>query len=292
MGGTGKKGLILVTGGAGFIGSHLAERLAKDGYRVVSLDDYSTGSTENHVAGVEYREGHTKDIEALVPETPDVVFHLGEYPRVEQSFADIERVLSSNVIGTSAVVEFCRKRNVKLVYAGSSTKFADGGIGRDQSPYAWTKATNTERVRNYGEWFGMPYAIAYFYNVYGPRERGDAGSGTLIGIFKERFEAGKPLPVRTPGTQRRNFTHVDDIVEGLMLIGERGAGDEYGLGHTDSYSVMEVAGLFGGPIEMLPERPGNRMTSQVDVNRARLELGWEPKWDLPAYIASLKKHAH
>lgn len=290
--GTSKKGLILVTGGAGFIGSHLSERLVREGYRVIALDNYSTGSRENHAGGVEYREGHTKDIEALIGETPDIVFHLGEYPRVEQSFADIERVLESNIRGTIAVAEFCRKKGCKLVYAGSSTKFSDGGIGRDQSPYAWTKATNTELIRNYGEWFGLAYAIAYFYNVYGPRERGDARSGTLIGIFKEQYEKGQPLTVRTPGTQRRNFTHVDDIVEGLLQVGERGAGDEYGLGHPDSFSVLEVAEMFGGPIDMVPERPGNRMTSSVDINRARLELGWEPTRNLPDYIASLKKNAH
>jgi UDP-glucose 4-epimerase len=283
---TGNK-LILVTGGAGFVGSHLCEKLAGEGCNVISLDNYSTGSRKNHLEGVDYREGETKNIAALIPETPDVVYHLGEYPRVEQSFEDIETVLASNIEGTKAVIEFCRKKKCKLVYAGSSTKFSDGGIGRDQSPYAWTKATNTELIRNYGEWFELPYAIAYFYNVYGPRERGDQRSGTLIGIFKEQYDEKRPLTVRTPGTQRRNFTHVVDIVDGLVLIGERGAGDEYGLGHSDSYSVLEVAEMFGGNMEMLPERAGNRMNSSVDINRARLELGWAPKQNLPEYIASL-----
>ncbi len=176
------------------------------------------------------------------------------------------------------------------MYAGSSTKFSDGGIGRDQSPYAWTKATNTELVRNYGEWFKLQYAIAYFYNVYGPRERGDTHSGTLIAIFKEQFDAGKPLTVRTPGTQRRNFTHVEDIVHGLVMIGERGEGDEYGLGHPDSYSVLEVAQMFGTSVSMLPERAGNRMNSSVDINRARLELGWVPMHTLPDYIASITQN--
>ncbi len=279
--------LVLVTGGAGFIGSHLCERLVKEGYKVVSLDDYSSGSTTNHINGVEYRIGHTKDISTLVPEVPALIYHLGEYPRVEQSFADIEKVLASNVIGTKSVLEFARIRGSKLIYAGSSTKFADGGIGRDQSPYAWTKATNTELVRNYGEWFKLNYAITYFYNVYGPRERGDSNSGTLIGIFFEQKKAGKNLTVRLPGTQKRNFTHVFDIVEGLYLVGQTGQGDEYGLGHTDSYSVLEVAQMFGGEIEYLDERPGNRQQSSVDVRRTELELGWKPKHNLPSYINSL-----
>jgi UDP-glucose 4-epimerase len=176
------------------------------------------------------------------------------------------------------------------VYAGSSTKFADGGMGRDQSPYAWTKATNTDLVRNYGEWFKLPYAITYFYNVYGPRERSDTQSGTLIAIFEEQYKKGKPLTVRAPGTQRRNFTHVADIIEGLLLVGERGEGDEYGLGHPDSYSVLEVAKMFGSEIEMLPERPGNRMNSSMDYTRTRLELGWQPKKALTDYIQSIVHH--
>jgi UDP-glucose 4-epimerase len=279
-----KKKMILVTGGAGFVGSHLCERLVRDGHRVISLDNYRFGSRDNHVAGVEYREGHTKDIATVVPETVDLVYHLGEYARVEQSFDDIELVLDFNVIGTKAVLEYCRRGSVKIVYAGSSTKYADGGMGRDQSPYAWSKATNTDLVQRYGDWFGISYAITYFYNVYGPRERGDLATGTLIGIFAEKMKRGEPLPVRRPGTQKRNFTHVSDIVEGLVLVGEQGEGDEYGLGHPDAYTIEDVAQMFGGEIEWLPERLGNRMGSSVDINRARLELGWEPKQNLPTYI--------
>src|SRR3989338_8645439 len=180
-----KKQTILVTGGAGFVGAHLCKRLLESGHRVISLDNYFAGSKENHVAGVEYREGHTKDIEALVPETDfDRIYHLGEYARVEVSMTEPDVVWGLNIACTFRVLEFWRKRNLsgqkcKLVYAGSSTKFGDGGLGRDQSPYAWTKATNTELVRNYGRWYGLPYAITYFYNVYGPGER--AGKyGTVV----------------------------------------------------------------------------------------------------------------
>lgn len=279
---------VLVTGGAGFIGSHLCERLLAEGCTVISLDDYSAGTKENHIQGVDYREGHTRDIATLVPEQVDLVYHLGEYARVEQSFNDVQKVFTSNTVGTQAVLEYVRAKGPKLIYAGSSTKFADAGIGRDQSPYAWTKATNTNLVQRYADWFGINYAITYFYNVYGPRERADVNTGTLVAIFADRCKKGLPLQVRLPGTQRRNFTHVNDIVDGLILVGERGEGDEYGLGHPDSYSILEVAQMFGGEIEHLPERPGNRMSSGVDIRRATLELGWSPKHSLPAYIASLK----
>jgi UDP-glucose 4-epimerase len=276
---------IVVTGGAGFVGSRLCARLAGRGDRVISLDNYFTGRRDNHVAGVDYRVGHTRDIAAAIPETPDRVFHLGEYSRVEKSFEEPATVWDLNKAGTFAVLEFCRQRQVKLVYAGSSTKFADGGLGRDQSPYAWTKASNTELVRNYGDWFGLRYAITYFYNVYGPGERADA-YGTLIEIFRQQRLAGRPLTVVAPGTQRRIFTHVDDIVDGLVRIGEAGDGDEFGLGADEAYSVLEVASMFGGPVEMLPERAGNRMDAWLNVARSQA-LGWKAERRLADYIAAI-----
>jgi len=278
---------ILVTGGAGFVGSHLIEALVQDtSNRVISLDNYFTGSKENHIAGAEYREGHTKDIVQHVSESPDLVYHLGEYARVEKSFEDVATTWDLNIPGTFGVLEFCRARGAKMVYAGSSTKFGDGGMGRDQSPYAWTKATNTELVRNYGDWFGLDYAITYFYNVYGPRER--SGSyGTVIAIFAERVKQGLPLLVTAPGTQRRNFTHVRDIVDGLLRVGEQGHGDEYGLGASVSYSIREVAELFGGEVELVPERQGNRMNGKLDVRRTKQELGWEATHKLEEYISEI-----
>lgn len=285
------KKIAVVTGGAGFIGTHLCGRLLREGYEVLSLDNYSTGSKDNHIEGVVYIEGQTHEISDAINVKPTIVFHLGEYARVEQSFNDISTVIESNQRGTAAVLEFVRMKGSKLLYAGSSTKFADAGIGRDQSPYAWTKASNTNLVQRYGDWFDIPYAITYFYNVYGPGERGDATSGTLVGIFAEKSQNGDALTIRKPGTQRRNFTHVYDIVDGLILVGEQGIGDEYGLGHPDSYSVQDVADMFGGEHVYLEDRPGNRSSSGIDVHRAQLELGWEPKHNLPDYIKSLKDEA-
>ncbi len=281
--------LVLVTGGAGFIGSNLVRRLVEGGDTVISLDNYFTGSKENHVPGAEYREGHTKDIEALVPETPDLVFHLGEYSRVEKSLEEPEIVWDLNKDGTFGVLEFCRKRKVKLVYAGSSTKFGDGGLGRDQSPYAWTKATNTELVRNYGDWYGLTYAVTYFYNVYGPGERAGA-YGTVIEIFRQKCLRGEILTVNAPGTQKRNFTHVDDIVDGLLLVGERGEGDDFGIGDEHAYSVLEVAEMFGGKVAMGPEVRGNRMGSDIDTARTKA-LGWEARRHLADYINERRNEA-
>ena len=281
---------ILVTGGAGFVGSHLCERLSKNSnYEVYSLDNYFTGSELNHVPNVTYIKGNTKDIEKLVTFTPDMVYHLGEYSRVEQSFDDIEKVWEYNKDGIFAVLEFVRKAGCKILYAGSSTKFGDGGLGRSASPYAWTKATNTELVMNYGTWFNVPYAITYFYNVYGPREIQTGKYATLIALFKEKIKNQQQLTVVSPGTQKRNFTHIDDIIDGLILVGENGYGDEFGIGSDEAFTILEVAQMYGGKIEMLPERRGNRMTAEVMSEKTKA-LGWIPKRKLEDYINECKNN--
>jgi UDP-glucose 4-epimerase len=279
---------VIVTGGAGLVGSELIELLLPR-YRVISLDNYFIGKKANHIPGAGYVEGHTKDIEALLgAESPTIIFHLGEYSRVEQSFDDIALVWQSNVMGTFRVLEYWRKRRCKLVYAGSSTKFADDGLGRDQSPYAWMKATNTELVCNYGSWFNLPYAITYFYNAYGPRELSEGPYASVIGRFKQQYWAGKPITVVSPGTQRRNFTHVHDLARGLLMVGERGEGDEYGLGSQESHSVLELANMFTDDILFLPERKGNRMSAPVDTTRAAREFGWKAEHTVRDYIERAK----
>lgn len=282
-----KQKTILVTGGAGFIGSSLIEELVKDlDNIVISLDNYFTGTEENHVDGAKYVKGHTKDIEKHIQTVPDIIYHLGEYSRVEKSLEEPDIVWDLNKEGTFRVLEFCRKHNVKLVYAGSSTKFGDGGLGRIQSPYAWTKASNTELISNYGRWFGLTYAITYFYNVYGPREISTGPYATIIGIFKKQFELNRPLTVVSPGTQTRNFTNIEDIVRGLLLVGEKGEGDEYGLGNEKSYSVLDIAKLFGGKISFIPERRGNRMDSSLDLKKMHA-LDWSAERGVEEYIKDL-----
>lgn len=281
---------ILVTGGAGFVGSHLCERLSfNPNYDVYSLDNYFTGSEVNHVSNVTYIKGDTKDIAKLITFLPDMLYHLGEYSRVEQSFDDMEKVWEYNKDGIFRVLEFVRKTGCKILYAGSSTKFGDGGLGRSASPYAWTKASNTELVENYGAWYNVPYAITYFYNVYGPREIQTGKYATLIALFKEKMKNGEPLTIVSPGTQKRNFTHIDDIVDGLILVGENGYGDEFGIGSEEAFSIKEVAEMYGGEIVMLPERRGNRMTAEVISDKTKA-LGWEPKQKLAKYIEECRKN--
>lgn len=280
-----KRSIILVTGGAGHVGSHIVEMLVSDtNNQIISLDNYFTGKKDNHIAGVEYRTGHTKDVAVLVPETPDVVYHLGEYARIAPSFDDIEKVYDMNIVGTFELVEFCRTRNVgKLVYAASSTKFAIEGNGRNQNPYAFTKATNVDLIKNYGSWYGLNYAICYFYNAFGPRENGIGKYATLIAKFEQAYLKHKPLTVVKPGTQKRNFTYVRDLARGIIQVGEKGHGDGYALNNTRGFSVIEIARAFGGPIEYIDGYPG-RIESGDSPTKAREELGWETTLDIMDYI--------
>ena len=285
------KKIILVTGGAGFIGSHLIERLVSHkNFQVISLDNYFTGKKENHISGAEYREGHTKDIEKLISETPDIIFHLGEYSRTAIAIEEPNVVFDLNILGTIAVLEFCRKRKSKLIYAGSSTKFGDkredGTVGRDLSPYTWAKAVNTELIGNYGKWYNLNYATVYFSNVYGPRElSGDYG--TVIEIFRQQYLSGNTLSVRLPGTQKRMYTHVEDTVDALMIVAEKGAGDGYNIASDEKYATMEVAKLFGGEIETLPERKTSRPSATLDTSLTK-KLGWQAKHSLRNYINEIK----
>jgi UDP-glucose 4-epimerase len=280
---------ILVTGGAGHVGSHLIEELLASGNsRVISLDNYSNGRVENHIVGAEYRDGHTKDIERLVPERIDVVYHLGEYARIATSFADVAIVYDYNITGTFAVAEYCRRHGVsKLVYAASSTRFAIEGDGRHQNPYSFTKSTNVDLLNDYGRWYGLPYAICYFYNAFGPREVSDGPYATLIAKFAAMYRRGEPLTVVAPGTQRRAFTYVKDLARGIRLVGERGQGDGYALRNDRSYSVVEIAEAFGGPYEIVAGYPGREDVAD-DPTRARDELGWRPTVDVLQYIEECK----
>lgn len=286
---------ILVTGGAGFIGSHLCARLIAEGHTVISLDNYFTGTPENHVEGVEYRTGHTKDIAALIPETPDLIYHLGEYSRVAKSLEEPDIVWDLNLRGTEAVLEFWRQKGSRLVYAGSSTKFAgeraDGVDGRDLSPYTWAKAANSELVVNYARWYGLSYAIAYFYNVYGPGERGGVDNyGTIVETFKQQYLSSNPHTVRAPGTQTRAFTHVEDTVDALVRIADADMNDEFGICSDEVYSLLEVAQMFGGAVEMLPQTKSTRSTGAIDTTKLRA-LGWKPTHTLKGYIDSITASA-
>jgi len=287
--------VALVTGGAGFVGSHLIRRLIDQfpETHVISVDNYFSGTVENHVVDerVDYITASSLDINRLwhrrrLP-TPDVTFHLGEYSRIVQSFADFDDVWEFNIRGTKEVVTFCHDRGSLLVYAGSSSKFASEGA-EHLSPYSWTKAKNIEYIRNFSDWFGLEYVITYFYNVYGPGQIRTGTYATVIGIFEEQAVNGIPLTVVEPGTQTRDFTHIDDIVDGLIACYLHGQGDGYELGTSQEWPILEVARMFSDDIEMIPARQGERARGKADTSQARA-IGFDPKRSLPDYAAGVRK---
>ena len=287
--------VLVVTGGAGFVGSHLIEKLVSSYPQtsIISLDNYFIGSTTNHinVDRVTYINGQTQDIHQIwrtqaLPR-PRAVFHLGEYSRIWQSFDDFDYVWDSNMRGTKEVITFCHEYQAKLVYAGSSSKFGNAGEDQHLSPYAWMKAKNIELLNNYARWFDLDYVVTYFYNVYGPRHIKAGKYATVIGIFEALYEQGEPLTVRSPGTQTRDFTHVEDIVEGIIMCFEHGQGDDYQLGTGAEYSLLEIAKMFGGPYVITPEKKGERMHGKADLTRIH-NLGWTPKHTLAEYIQHFK----
>lgn len=272
---------ILVTGGAGFIGSHLIEKLHEDLNSVISLDNYLTGSSENHIAGVEYVTGDAGDISQLFNgEKFDYLFHLGEYSRVEQSMLEPNVALSNSYRTFAAILDFWRKSGSKLIYSGSSTKFAKNIDGLSLSPYTAAKALNSQLLLNYANWYSLPHSIVYFYNVYGGRELSDGNYSTVVGKFKKMVSEGcTSLPVRGPGTQRRNFTHVNDIVSGIILAAVRGEGDGYGIGAMESISIIELCKMLRCEPQILPPASSNRQDGHL-YNQKIIELGWKQEHTL------------
>ena len=278
----------LVTGGAGYIGSNLVKKLSSNGRNeIISIDNYSTGSEKNHVEGVQYIHLDTCNIANLDNFIPDIVYHLGEYSRVEQSYEDIELVWESNIFGTYEVLKFCRETSAKLIYAGSSTKFSKQIEGGSHSPYGWTKTTNTDLVKHFGDWFNLQFAIIYFYNVFGRNEIEDGKYATVIAKYKKAMRNNATLNVVLPGEQQRNFTHIDDIIKGLQLVEKYGAGDGYAIGNENSYSIIDIAKTFGGKIKYLERRAGNRMGASIDCSKLK-KLGWNATIDVKDYIKALE----
>ena len=265
---------ILVTGGAGFVGSRLIMRLVRDSsLQITSLDNYFTGTKNNHVPGVDYITGDTKDIDKLVNFKPDIVFHFGEYSRISTSFDDIDKVWEYNIKGTYEVLKFCKKNKSKLLYSASSTKFGDGGQNKFASPYAFFKSQNVDLVNTYCDWYSVDYAICYFYNVYGSGQITKGKYATVIGIFENQYIEDKPITVVSPGTQKRDFTHVDDIVNGLILLMSKGSGDGYCFGTGKSYEINKIAKMFKNDVKYIPERKGERQNSSIDFTKS-FEMEW------------------
>ena len=259
---------ILVTGGAGFVGTNLIKLiLEKTNYKIISIDNYSSVSKKNHIKNsrVKYINSHTKDISQTIenPKSIKAIFHFGEFARIYQSFLKMDECIESNSIGSNAVFNFCLKNKIKLIYSATSASLGNRGKDKDLSPYAFTKAKNLELLENLKKNFKLKYEAIYFYNVYGPHQISVGEMATVIGIFEHYYKLKKPLPVVRPGTQTRRFTHIQDTVEICYLALKKNLCRHYSIANKKSYSIIDVATMFGRKIKYLPKRPGERYASAL-----------------------------
>ncbi len=261
------KNKIIVTGGAGFIGTNLINfLLKKTKYKIISIDNYSSGFIKNHIKNkrLKYINSDTKNISQVIknPKSINSIFHFGEFARIYQSFIKMNECINSNSIGTNAVFNFCLKNNIKLIYSATSASLGNKGNDKNLSPYAFTKAKNLELLENLKKWFNFKYEVIYFYNVYGPYQICKGDMATVIGIFEHHFKLKKPLPVVKPGNQTRRFTHIYDTVEICYKAWKKNLCRHYSIANHRSYSILQVAKMFGSKIRYLSKRPGERYASE------------------------------
>lgn len=279
---------ILVTGGAGFIGTNLIKRLIKENHEVYSLDNYDSGLKENHVEGCEYYEMDIETIKRIDGHDFDVVFHLAALSRIQPSFQNPSETYRVNTSGTQAVCEWARLNNVKVIYAGSSSRWHNPY----QSPYACFKHMGEEVIRMYKKTYGLKAEIVRFYNVYGPTEIVDGDWAAVIGLWRRQVRDKEPITIVGDGKQRRDFTHIDDIVSGLILIMYAEHNDAWELGTGVNYSINEVYEMFREKFNVecvyIPDQPGNYRVTKRENDDALIRLGWKPTDKLKKYIFSLK----
>ena len=284
----------LVTGGVGFIGTNLVKRLLDDGHTVVSLDNYTTGVKENEIQqkGVQYfdvdlRYVHDYD---FFMDKPDVIFHTAALARIQPSLQDPTTTIQNNFDSTLNILEWARRKKCPVIFAGSSS-FHQGLWG---SPYAWSKFAGEQLCELYNKVYNLPTAICRFYNVYGPHQIEGGDYAAVIGIFERQYKNNEPLTITGDGEQRRDFTHVDDIVDGLIRCGEKinkVSGEEFELGSGVNFSINEVANMFGDDYskEYIPARDGEYEMTLCTDDKANKLLGWNPKNNINDYIKGVVK---
>ena len=291
------KNLLIVTGGAGFVGANLIKSLLKKtNFKIISIDNYSSGSKKNHIKNknVQYLKGQTTDISKILKKKKSKIlslFHFGEFSRIYQSFKNFDRCFESNSLGTQEVFKFCLENQIKLIYSATSATLGNSGNDKNLSPYAFTKSKNLELLENLKKWFDFKFEVIYFYNVYGDMQIQTGAMATVIGIFQHQYINQKPLTIVKPGTQTRRFTHISDTIEICLKAWKLNRCRHYSISHKKSYSIKDVAKMFGSKIRYLPPRSGERyasaLTNMAYNNKVRRYYG---KINLKDYVSSFIKN--
>ncbi len=303
---------ILVTGGAGFIGSHLADALVAAGHQVTILDNFATGKRANINPAVKIIEGDIRDLKKIKPyfKNIDIVFHLAALARIQPSIIDPVPTMDNNVTGTLNVLLAARDAGVKrLVYSASSSSYGDqprlplveSMLPNSKNAYAVSKFVGEELCRVFSLLYGIETVALRYFNVYGSRQLNTGAYATVIGIFLKQLKDKKPLTIVGDGTIERDFTHVSDVVRANMLASESksvGKGEVINIGTHSKYSIKQVAALVLGvdnlpndkkKVLFIPPRPGETKRTLANIAKAKKLLGWKPTVSLEVGIADLKK---
>ena len=282
----------IVTGGAGFIGSHLVDALLAENISVRVIDNYSTGRPENlaHVAGqvelVEADFAKSGSWQKLFQDT-DWVFHLGALADIVPSIQRPADYFQANVDGTFNVLEAAKNAGVKrFVYAASSSCYGipdkyptseDADIS-PQYPYALTKRLGEELVMHWAQLYNLPAIALRLFNVYGPRSRTSGTYGAVLGVFLAQKLANKPFTVVGDGTQTRDFTYVTDVANAFLTAAQSSVCEEvFNVGSGETVSVNRLVELLGGEVTYIPKRPGEPDCTYADITKIRRDLKWQPK---------------
>ena len=279
---------ILVTGGAGFVGTNLIKRLLKDGHNVVSIDNYSTGKEENHQEGCQYVKADIRDIVSYdtFMENPDVVYHLAALPRIQPSFEYPALTLEVAILGTLNLLEWVKEKKCRMIFAGSSSVHS----GKLKNPYTLSKNIADDLCMLYKKHFGVDVSICRFYNVYGPHQLTEGDYCTVVGIFEKQYENGEELTITGDGEQRRDFTHIDDIVDGMILTAEcETSWETIELGRGNNHSINELAKMFGCGFTYIPARPGEAKETLCNTLISKRLIGYEPTRNLEDYVKEVTK---
>lgn len=282
---------ILVTGGNGFIGSNLIKRLLDEDHEVVSIDDLSTGLQDYEVEGCEYVYGDIENLKHWNNSGFDLCYHLAALSRIQPSFSDPTETYRVNTGGCQVVADWAKRNKVKVVYAGSSSRWCNP----QTSPYATYKRAGEDIFKMYRTAYGCDFEICRFYNVYGPNELVDGKWAAVIGIWRYQIKSNKNITIVGDGEQRRDFTHVIDIVDALYKVGVSNEKheDAWELGTGMNYSINEVFGFFEERFGKLrnvniPDQPGNYRSTRRENDDTLERLGWKPQDRLREYVLSLK----